>query len=301
MAKKDKKDKDKFEGMKRRDFINFLRDSKYLLGKARHQKDIEQVKVNLIKSYNAIKQDKSLADLNEPRINLLKNCNINLQFLHRVQDARRKLALLDIQGAYEDTLNASRAMYSHPDRALLHDWIREEIRQSLEFVAKKAADEEKRQKAKDVKKTVSPDQTFIPGSGVQPVKSEESTSKDPLQTLKPEPSSDPFISPFSTQSKSPQDSNQTIFPSQSPSLNEDNTFRPGFSGENGNSGENKTVRPMESKNLPPFPSTETSPFSNTDQTIKSPFDNPDIKEDPEIVGENSIKTFWKRKETKNEQ
>ncbi len=207
----DGKEKNRFDGMKRKDLIKYFDGVERLINKARSGKELEAIKVDLIKSYKPMKEDPSLLKLNEPRIAYLKRVNLNLQFLHRIYDVRRKMAQLDVKNAYEDILEASRAMYTHPDRADLHDWIRQSIRQELEVIAEKATEAEReRQKQEDLRHAQplgrsarKTDQTFIPGvpssgpihpkTGATP--HENRAKQDPLQTLKPETPGDEFNIP----------------------------------------------------------------------------------------------------------
>ncbi len=142
------KEKNRFEDAKKKDMIKYMNAAKRDFNDAKSKKTLDRLKIDLIKMYFPIKNDPSLMAFNEPRITLLKRVNLNLQFLHRLQEVKNQMGQLNVSGAYDEILATSRSVRDHPERAYLYDWIKHEIRETLSFVADRSIEQEEKKKQK---------------------------------------------------------------------------------------------------------------------------------------------------------
>ena len=146
------KEKNRFEDAKKKDMIKYMNAAKRDFNDAKSKKTLDRLKIDLIKMYFPIKNDPSLMAFNEPRITLLKRVNLNLQFLHRLQEVKNQMGQLNVSGAYDEILATSRSVRDHPERAYLYDWIKDEIRETLSFVADRSIEQEEKKKQKQALK-----------------------------------------------------------------------------------------------------------------------------------------------------
>ncbi len=97
--------------------------------------EFEKMKKGLIKLYEATKKTPALLELDPIRIEILKICNLNLQFLNLDEDVWQFFSQGKIEEAYELVINGYATMNSHPDRNLIQDWVRNTLHTSLEKIA----------------------------------------------------------------------------------------------------------------------------------------------------------------------
>ena len=97
--------------------------------------EFEKLKTGLIKLYEPVKNNPALREYDPIRIEILKICNLNLQFLNLDEDVWQFFSQGKIEEAFELVINGYATMNSHPDRDLIHDWVRNTLHISLEKIA----------------------------------------------------------------------------------------------------------------------------------------------------------------------
>ncbi|MHA1518688.1 MAG: hypothetical protein ACTSRK_00765 [Promethearchaeota archaeon] len=97
--------------------------------------EFEKLKQGIIKLYDVVKKNSALLELEPLRIEILKTCNLNIRFLNLDEDVWQLFSSGKIEEAYELVINGYATMNSHPDRNLLHDWVRNTLHTSLEKIA----------------------------------------------------------------------------------------------------------------------------------------------------------------------
>ncbi len=281
------------------------------LHNAKRVEDFEYIKVKLIKLYEKIRQSILFLDFDEKRIQLLKECNINLQFLHRDIDAWNYFTQNKVTEAYDEIIATMKSISQHPDRHLIKPWIFTTIQESLQKIANLVANIPKQSKSQEKIQNIT-DHTFIHPVGVD-IELRKTTIQniDDQQTSLPN-SIDPLDHPFpetiglSNQKEIKADNINPFkfsnaFAKNSPNLNaimnrDDNfdlTFKP--SNLKPEKSLEKTFL-MKEKSIP-FPPTTDSSMDNKDNSIKK-FWIKENKIDDEIK-DNSIDNPFEQEIEKN--
>ncbi|MHA1674908.1 MAG: hypothetical protein ACTSYI_14930 [Promethearchaeota archaeon] len=234
--------------------------------------EFEKLKKGLIKLYEKTKKTPALLELDQNRIEILKICNLNLQFLNLDEDVWQLFSQGKIEEAYELVINGYATMNSHPDRNLIHDWVRGTLHTSLEKIAdiesskKKTVNNEPQLSDNDSVNTVMQNQYFPSKSSVigdNPLKRGSTTPFPAANTISPHIQEDtPTIKPNSPVRTTKKPQNRT---EKTRILSTDDKFETMFN-------------PQISQD---FPQIETNV-------------NPFERKDPNKENSNPINTFWVR-------
>lgn len=235
--------------------------------------EFDKTKLDLIKLYTKIKQNPKLIEFDNQRVELLRECNINIQFLNRDEDVWNLFSRGKIEDAYEEIIATTKAISDHPDRYYIKSWVSSQIRESLRKIADLAS--VRPEKKVNASQTIMPKQFSSTDSPFSP-QSADKTIKPQLEAP---------INPFAKSDFTPLASEQNPFDQTKPRTTA--TIRPSpdsatlFKPSDLTSPFEKTFRP---KNLTPASSDSKTLMPSTKQAVQYPDDN-------------SIKTFWVREET----
>ncbi|UYP47022.1 hypothetical protein NEF87_003307 [Candidatus Lokiarchaeum ossiferum] len=234
--------------------------------------EFDKTKVELIKLYTKIKQHPVLMEFDNQRVELLRECNINIQFLNRDEDVWNLISRGKIEDAYEEIIATTKAISDHPDRHYIKSWVSSQIRESLKKIADLAAALPK--KKEDTSQTIMPKEFSSTDTPFSPLASNK--------TIKPQ--FDVPINPFAKSEFTSLSSEENPFDQAKPRTTA--TIHPSpdsatlFKPNDIASPFEKTFRP---KNLTPASSESKTIMPSNPQAVQYPDDN-------------SIKTFWIRDE-----
>lgn len=134
------------------------------LAKSNNQENLEKIKFTLIKLYDQLKTNPNTDDLNEKRIELLKECNLNLQILDRDENVWTLIKQHHVQQAYDQSIFTLKMMNEHPQRYWIKSWVGNIAIQTMQKIAELATSLPINQKNHMQQKEVG--HTFInPGEG----------------------------------------------------------------------------------------------------------------------------------------
>ncbi|WP_457558644.1 hypothetical protein [Candidatus Harpocratesius sp.] len=202
-----KENKKKKKSLSQQDYRNKLIKIKKLLAIVKNQKEIETLKLALLKLFEASKNNPALQDFEPFRITLFKSCNLNLQFLNLNEDVWELFSQGKIEDSYNLILKGVRTMNNHPDREYLYDWVREKIQNTLERIAD-IATSNKKQQSPLITSQISQKQDLNSDTIMNPLDEKIDLSQNSNQTIQPNSvNMDPIAPLSSTQMP-------TIFPNR---------------------------------------------------------------------------------------
>lgn len=244
------------------------------LAKARNLENLEKIKFTLIKLFDQLKTNPNTDDLNEKRIEMLKECNLNLQFLDRDENIWVLFKQHQVQQAYDQSIFTLKTMNEHPQRYWIKPWVRNIVTQTMQKIADLVTSLPTGQH-QHIQKTEK-GQTFVnPWEGTVAPLPEKSSSISALtpptqETFRPKDSQQPFedhTSPFSPLEASLLD----------PSTSRGDTFKP---------------FPSSSVQSNPFPTLSESDLPWEQESSQEPIDT--VMPSTQNESTNSIQTFWSK-------
>ncbi|MHA1744888.1 MAG: hypothetical protein ACTSWW_02745 [Promethearchaeota archaeon] len=134
MGKK-KKVKDQAPSPNFEKIIKGLENLQAQLAKARNLENLERIKFTLIKLFDQLKTNPNTDELNEKRVELLKECNLNLQFLDRDENIWVLFKQHQVHQAYDQSILMLKTMNDHPQRYWIKPWVRNIATQTMQKIA----------------------------------------------------------------------------------------------------------------------------------------------------------------------
>ncbi len=188
MVRKKKKENRNFSGY---DLEAWLVKTEKRISNIQYGKDFENLKPIIIKMLSKIKKEPKLVKYEPRLVLLLKDCNLNMQFIRRNEDCWALLRSGNPDYALEEIIHALKDLNTHPDKYLIRPDIKGIIIESVKKISEKVESGVKILPSKDLSK--SSFQTINPTNSSQSV---GNTFKPKLENLSPFDISAPNVNPF---------------------------------------------------------------------------------------------------------
>ena len=134
MARKKKKENGDFSGEK---LEVWLSKTEKRISNVQYGKDFENLKPIIIKLMSKIKKEPRLSEFEPRLVLLLKDCNLNLQFLRRNEDCWNLVRLGHTNEALEEIIHTLKDINVHPDKHLIRPDIKGIIVESVKKISEK--------------------------------------------------------------------------------------------------------------------------------------------------------------------
>ncbi len=195
MARKKKGETGKFSGY---DLDAWFVKTEKRISNIQYGKDFESLKVVIIKLLSKIKKEPNLIEFEPRLVLLLKECNLNIQFIRRNEDCWNLLRSGHPNEALEEIIHVLKDINTHPDKYLIKPDIRGLIVDSIKKISEKAESEVKilpeLNLSKSNIKTIKPlnSEQILPDS----IHTTGNTFKQKLENFNPFDISAPIENPF---------------------------------------------------------------------------------------------------------
>ncbi len=135
-----------------------------VLKAANNKETLEKIKIGLITLFQQVKKNPALQITEPRRIQILKECNLNLQFINYNEDVWDLIHRGFIQQGYEEIIKVMRMVNEHIDRGLLKPWIINKISTSLREIAELAKPSEMQTSPRELNNIQIQPHTTMPSS-----------------------------------------------------------------------------------------------------------------------------------------
>jgi len=116
---------------------NWLAKTEKRISNVQYGKDFQNLKLIIIKLLSKIKKEPHLAGFEPRLVLLLKECNLNLQFLRRNDDCWNMFKASRINEAHEEIIHTLKEINGHPDKHLIRPDIKGIIVDSVKTISDK--------------------------------------------------------------------------------------------------------------------------------------------------------------------
>ena len=140
MARKKKKENEKISSEK---LEAWLVKTENRISNIQYGKDFENIKQVLIELLSKIKKEPNLLTFEPRLVSLLKDCNLNLQFIRRNEDCWILLKSGHSKEALEEIIHALKDLNAHPDKYLVRPDIKGKIIESIKKISENVETEVK--------------------------------------------------------------------------------------------------------------------------------------------------------------